>query len=318
MATRRGILLLALFLRSVRKEAHEQKQRCRRLIRERARRRRIVLEQQARWKQAFLFILVAACSLTYRAERSIWMLPRTSQFWECDVLTTFTSRQWTENFRMTKATFMYVCDELRPRLTKEDCKGWHSVLVQGVVGPCYRFWDIAVGWPGSVHDARVFVNTDLFKNGDRGVLFPNWKVHYHHIAVPLLIIGDPAYPLLEWLMKTYSDTGRLTRQKLYFNYRLSRARNVAENAFGRLKGRWRCLLKRNDSSLEHTCTQIAACCTLHNICETLGEHFNEEWLQSLQGSRLPQPAPSAMPQPARLQADRIRTALTTYLSDHTL
>ena len=71
--------------------------------RERARRRRIAafIEQQAGWKQAFL-ILVAVCSLSFRAERSVWMLSRTSQFWECDVLTTFSSRQWTENFHMIK------------------------------------------------------------------------------------------------------------------------------------------------------------------------------------------------------------------------
>ena len=110
-------------------------------------------------------------------------------------------------------------------------KGWHSVLVQGVVDPSYRFWDINVG----------------FKEGERGVLFPNWIVKYHHVDVPLLIIGAPAYPLLEWLMKPYSDTGRLTSQQLTFNYRLSRACNVAENAFDCLKARWHCLLKCNDS-----------------------------------------------------------------------
>ena len=67
-------------------------------------------------------------------------------------------------------------------------KGWHSVLLQGVVDHFCRFWDINVGWPGSVHDTRVFVNTDLFKNGDRGLLFPNRPVNYHHVDVPLFII----------------------------------------------------------------------------------------------------------------------------------
>ena len=160
-------------------------------------------------------------------------------------------------------------------------KGWHSVLIQGVVDPCYRFWDINVECPGSAHDARVFVNTDLFKDGDRGVLFPNTPVKYHHVEIPLFIVGDPAYPLPEWLMKPYSDTGRLTPQQLNFNYRVSRARNFLENAFGCLKARWPCLLKRNDSSLEHVFVQIAACCTLHNICETLGEQFHDEWLLGL-------------------------------------
>ena len=197
-------------------------------------------------------------------------------------------------------------------------KGWHSVILQGVVDPCYRFWDINVGWPGSVHDARVFTNTDLYKDGEKGVLFPNSKVSYHGVDVPLMIIGDPAYPLLPWLMKPYSDTGRLTREQLNFNYQLSRARNVVENAYGRLKGRWRCLMMRNDSSIDDVCIQIAACCTLHNICKTFGETFHDQWLQDLQGHALPQPTATVMPQTARKEGDRMRLALTAYFASNSV
>ena len=55
--------------------------------------------------------------------------------------------------------------------------------------------------------------------------------------VPLLVLGDPAYPLLSWLMKAFSDNGSLSCQQKTFNYRLSRARVVVEHAYGRLKGR---------------------------------------------------------------------------------
>ena len=34
-------------------------------------------------------------------------------------------------------------------------KGWHSILMQGVVDHQGRFIDINIGWPGRVHDARV-------------------------------------------------------------------------------------------------------------------------------------------------------------------
>lgn len=54
-------------------------------------------------------------------------------------------------------------------------------------------------------------------------------------------------------------------------------RFVVEHAFGRLKGRWRCLLKRNDTSLKYIIRQIAACCVLHNICEMQDEEFMAEW-----------------------------------------
>ena len=46
-------------------------------------------------------------------------------------------------------------------------------------------------------------------------------------------------------MKLYTGTG-LSQAQRQFNYRLSRARVVVECAFGRLKGRWRSLLKRSD------------------------------------------------------------------------
>ena len=44
---------------------------------------------------------------------------------------------------------------------------------------------------------------------------------------------------------------------------------VVENAFGRLKGRWRCLQKRIDVQVDNAVTALGACVVLHNICETI-------------------------------------------------
>ena len=55
---------------------------------------------------------------------------------------------------------------------------------------------------------------------------------------------------------------------------------VVENSFGRLKGRWRCLLKRIDSHVSNVPNTIAASVVLHNMCEVYGDHCLHEWIIS--------------------------------------
>ena len=68
-------------------------------------------------------------------------------------------------------------------------KGWHSVILQGVVDHVGCFTDINVGWPGRVHDSRVLQNSELFAKGECGGLFPNDCVLMHGTRVPVVIVG---------------------------------------------------------------------------------------------------------------------------------
>ncbi len=54
-------------------------------------------------------------------------------------------------------------------------KGFHSVVLQGFVDHQYKFMNVNFGFPGSVHDARVFANSQLYKLGSEGLLCP--QVH---------------------------------------------------------------------------------------------------------------------------------------------
>ncbi|KAG6927814.1 hypothetical protein G0U57_009276, partial [Chelydra serpentina] len=154
-------------------------------------------------------------------------------------------------------------------------KGYFSMVLQALVDHKGRFTNINVGWPGKVHDARVFKNSGLFRRLQQGVYFPDCKITVGDVEMPTVILGDPAYPLMPWLMKPY--TGALDTEKELFNYRLSKCRMVVECAFGRLKGRWRSLLTRSDLSQKNIPIVIAACCVLHNLCESKGGTFMAGW-----------------------------------------
>lgn len=151
----------------------------------------------------------------------------------------------------------------------------YSVIMQAVVGGNLIFLDTAIGYPGSMHDARVLRNTDLFRKAENGDILrePVVTIDGNHIR-PLLL-GDGAYSLLPWFLKPYANNVALTPAQQHYNRVFSSARVVVERAFGVLKGRWRILLKRMDNKFINVPDVILACCILHNFCQQSGEEFDD-------------------------------------------
>jgi hypothetical protein len=157
----------------------------------------------------------------------------------------------------------------------EACKEYHnfknfySIVLMAMVDSNYRFEWGSCGFPGNSHDAIIFKSTNLWESLQNGLL-PNMAKTVGDVNIPPLIVGDSAFPLQTWLMKPYTNA-TLSPQQRYFNYRLSRARTVTEGAYGQLKGRWRVLLRKSESSKEHVRTVNLACMVLHNICIDQGD-----------------------------------------------
>ena len=159
-------------------------------------------------------------------------------------------------------------------------KSYHSIVMQAVVDSQYLFRDVVIGWPGSVHDARVLSNSEFYNLGLKSQLFDgNVKERILGVNIGPVILGDPAYPLLEWLMKAFPENVNTPNWQRHFNYRLSRARMTVENTFGRWKGRFRRFSKRVDMVVQSVTYLVAASCILHNICELRRDDFFQEWLE---------------------------------------
>ena len=79
------------------------------------------------------------------------------------------------------------------------------MILLDVVGEDNRFTDIYTGWPGKVHDSRVFRNSPLYEK--RPQLYTD-NTH---------ILADSAYPNLTGLLVPFRDNGHLTVAQTRYN-----------------------------------------------------------------------------------------------------
>lgn len=121
--------------------------------------------------------------------------------------------------------------------------------------------DIFTGYPGSVHDARVFRTSPLCETLQR-------KCQNYHL------LGDSAYPLLGNLLTPFPDRGLLTREQINYNLKFSSNRIKIEHCNGVLKQKWRQLYHIKLRRIANIVNFIRACCVLHNLA--LDDHFNIE------------------------------------------
>ena len=135
-------------------------------------------------------------------------------------------------------------------------KMYHSVNFQAICNSRREFIDVFCKYPGSVHDARVFNNSDIFQFVSTGQI--NIPERFH-------LLGDSAYPRQQWLVPPFKDNGALTKRQKDLNFLHSSKRIVIEHTFGVMKSRFR-RLSTSFRNIKLLPAVITTACALHNHC----------------------------------------------------
>jgi hypothetical protein len=127
-----------------------------------------------------------------------------------------------------------------------------------------KFIFVDVGTNGRISDGGVWGKCALKHAIESDVLnIPKVK-EVGQENMPCVFVGDEAFPLKTYIMKPYSVKSLNTERRI-FNYRLSRARRVVENAFGILSAVWRVYRQPIALSVENTKKVVLATTILHNL-----------------------------------------------------
>lgn len=130
----------------------------------------------------------------------------------------------------------------------------YSIILFAMVDADYCFTYVDVGGNGRANDSAIFRDSTL------NIAIENQTIGFPENSV---IIGDDAFPLRTDLMKPFSKHGLSDEEKI-FNYRISRARRVSENAFGILTWRFRVFSRPIQLKTDTVDRVVWAACSLHN------------------------------------------------------
>lgn len=142
-----------------------------------------------------------------------------------------------------------------------------SIVLMALVDANYKFIAIDVGSYGKNSDGGIFANSSFGKSLEKNKLNvpKDRNLPGTQTPAPFVIVGDGAFPLKPYLLRPYPGkkiNGDVEKQ--VFNYRLSRARRVSENAFGNLVQKFRIYFRSINLFPENVDKVILTTCILHN------------------------------------------------------
>lgn len=144
-------------------------------------------------------------------------------------------------------------------------KHFFSIVLLALVDANYRFLYVDIGSYGRVSDGGVFNDSTLSQAlAVNSLHLPTPDLIEGAGELPYVLVADDAFAMKSNIMKPFGQRGLTAEQRIY-NYRLSRARRVVENAFGILSQRFRIFTHAIPLAPEKVETVTMAACCLHNF-----------------------------------------------------
>jgi len=230
----------------------------------------ISMDMETKLSQPFLTQTIPKCCfLIFQHLKDIYMkFPSSIEEWE-DIAAGFNNR-W--QFPLCLGALDGKHIEFRAS-KKEDVlyynyKRFHSVVLLAMCDSKYRFTFADIGGIGRNSDSGTLNQSHLRTIIQHArTYFPPDKNIGNDRLLPYCIIGDDAFPLEKHIMKPYSYSTQDPKE-IYYNFRLSRARQTIECAFGILANRFKVLQNIINLCPEKVNFVIGACCVLHNFLIT--------------------------------------------------
>eukprot|EP00745_Piridium_sociabile_P020718 TRINITY_DN31992_c0_g1_i2.p1 TRINITY_DN31992_c0_g1~~TRINITY_DN31992_c0_g1_i2.p1 ORF type:complete len:231 (-),score=39.29 TRINITY_DN31992_c0_g1_i2:418-1110(-) len=149
-------------------------------------------------------------------------------------------------------------------------KGSFSTVLMALVDANLKFIYIDVGSYGRNSDGGIFAHSSMGKAMATNALKfpPDARLPYADNLGPLpyVVVADEAFPLSKHILRPFPGRS-LSLDKRIFNYRLSRARRIVENAFGVLAARWRIFHAKMAVAPQLANDIVKATIVLHNLLQ---------------------------------------------------
>ena len=143
----------------------------------------------------------------------------------------------------------------------------------------YTFLIAEVGCQGRISDRGVYNNSSFYSALKENRLNlpdpqplphspdPYWEFHQNNDKIPIVFVGDNAFPLSENCMKPYG-LNNSSDMECVFDYRLSRFRRISENGFSIWSARFQLFSTRALLTPDKAIIAIVASLALHNMLRT--------------------------------------------------